>query len=51
MARLLLHDEADATPSKRYLIEGDRLELTGISEDQQWLNVQHRTAKKGVVEG
>lgn len=49
--RLALHDKADATPSKRYLIKGDLLELTGISDDQQWLKVQYRNAKKGVIEG
>ncbi|MFS2158550.1 hypothetical protein ACCD10_14450 [Pseudomonas sp. Pseusp122] len=49
--RLALHDTPDTAPSKRYLIKDDRLELTGISDDQQWLKVLYRNAKKGVIEG
>jgi hypothetical protein len=49
--RLALHETPDKAPSKRYLIKDDRLELTGISDDQQWLKVLYRNAKKGVIEG
>lgn len=49
--RLVLHDTPDTTPSKRYLIKNDRVELSGISDDQQWLKVLYRNAKKGVIEG
>lgn len=51
VARLTLHEKADATPSKRYVIKGDLLELTGISDDQQWLKVQYHTARKSVIDG
>lgn len=49
--RLTLHDKPDATPSKRYLVKNDPIEIKDISDDEQWLKVQYVNAKKGVIEG
>lgn len=51
IARLTLHEKPEPDASRRYLIEHDVLEILDISDDEQWLKVQYRNAKKGLIGG
>lgn len=48
-ARLFLFDRAGASSTKRYLVEGDRVEL--LDEQEGWVKVRYRTPSKGALTG
>ncbi|AXF24571.1 hypothetical protein CUJ89_30345 [Burkholderia pyrrocinia] len=50
-ARLPLHDAMTDTPTRRYVVAGDTLELIDASADFQWLKVQYRSPHAGAVQG
>lgn len=48
-ARLFLFDRPGAPSTKRYLVQGDRVEL--LDEQEGWLKVRYHNPKSGAVEG
>jgi len=47
--RLFLFDRPGATSTKRYLVQGDRVEM--LDEQDGWVKLRYRNPKQGVVEG
>lgn len=45
------HPSLPATPTRRYVVAGDRLELTGASEDAAWLRVRFHSPRAGAIDG
>ncbi|HDS0948735.1 TPA: SH3 domain-containing protein [Stenotrophomonas maltophilia] len=48
-ARLLLFDQSGAPSTRRYLVQGDRVEM--LDEQDGWVKLRYRNPKQGVVEG
>ncbi|MBA0329905.1 SH3 domain-containing protein [Stenotrophomonas hibiscicola] len=48
-ARLFLFDRPGASSTKRYLVQGDRVEL--LDEQDGWVKLRYRNPKSGAVEG
>ncbi|CAQ47149.1 conserved hypothetical protein [Stenotrophomonas maltophilia K279a] len=48
-ARLFLFDRPGASSTKRYLVQGDRVEL--LDEQDGWVKLRYRNPKQGAVEG
>lgn len=48
-ARLFLFDRPGAASTKRYLVQGDRVEM--LDEQDGWMKVRYRNPKQGAVEG
>ena len=48
-ARLFLFDQPGASSTKRYLVQGDRVEM--LDEQDGWLKVRYRNPKHGAVVG
>ncbi|OBU65621.1 hypothetical protein A9K58_13570 [Stenotrophomonas maltophilia] len=47
--RLFLFDQPGASSTKRYLVQGDRVEL--LDEQDGWVKLRYRNPKSGAVEG
>ncbi|PTA71822.1 MULTISPECIES: hypothetical protein [unclassified Stenotrophomonas] len=48
-ARLFLFDRPGASSTKRYLVQGDRVEM--LDEQDGWMKLRYRNPKQGVVVG
>lgn len=48
-ARLFLFDRPGASSTRRYLVQGDRVEL--LDEQDGWVKLRYRNPKQGVMEG
>lgn len=48
-ARLFLFDRPGASSTKRYLVQGDRVEM--LDEQDGWVKLRYRTPKQGAIEG
>ncbi|HDS1100868.1 MULTISPECIES: SH3 domain-containing protein [Stenotrophomonas] len=48
-ARVFLFDRPGASSTKRYLVQGDRVEM--LDEQDGWMKLRYRNPKQGVVEG
>lgn len=45
VARLPLHETAQSTPTKRYVVAGDALDVLNVSDDGSWLKVRYRNPR------
>lgn len=48
-ARLFLFDQPGASSTKRYLVQGDRVEM--LDEQNGWVKLRYRNPKQGAIEG
>jgi len=48
-ARLFLFDRPGASSTRRYLVQGDRVEM--LDEQDGWVKLRYRNPKQGAVEG
>lgn len=48
-ARLFLFDRPGASSTKRYLVQGDQVEM--LDEQDGWVKLRYRTPKQGAIEG
>ncbi|WP_258223338.1 SH3 domain-containing protein, partial [Stenotrophomonas sp. HMWF023] len=48
-ARLFLFDRPGASSTKRYLVQGDRVEM--LDEQDGWVKLRYRNPKQGAIEG